>query len=80
LHSFRSALPLPAFLFIVSIKRLAAVVLVFAAFGGACERQSYQETRNFTHHGESAAHAKSEVKPEQGATTSADKPVEHKRP
>ena len=37
--------------------RLALLsALTFALFAGACERQSYQETRAYTHHNDHAEH------------------------
>ncbi len=37
--------------------RLALLcALIFAAFSGACERQSYQETRPYTHHNDAGEH------------------------
>jgi hypothetical protein len=62
---------------IVSINRLFAV-LVLAAFGGACERQSYQETRMFTHHGEHAADSTGHAKKNHSGADSTAKPAEHK--
>lgn len=61
---------------------LLASVLAFAFLTGACEKQSYSETRAFTHHGKHAGEGTSGHKTEGAAgaghtTPAAEKPATH---
>jgi hypothetical protein len=58
LQLWAGGLLLRASFFTVPTKRIFGIlaVLAVAVLSDACERQPYQQTRMFTHHGEEAAH------------------------